>query len=77
MFHKTVYNAWNIFKHLWQLSENSAEIQFSRVSIDWEESSMIEISFQSIKQESNTDRIKPRHHDIIPNHFEVFSFFLV
>ena len=37
----------------------------------------IEISFQSIKQESNTDRIKPRPHDIIPNHFEVFSFFLV
>ena len=40
MFHKNVHRAWNIFKRLEQLLENSVKIQFSRVSIDQEESSI-------------------------------------
>ena len=39
-FHKTIHNAWNIFKCSKQLSENSAKIQFSRVSINREELSI-------------------------------------
>ena len=39
-FHKTNHKAWNIFKRLELLSKNSAEIQFSRVTINQEESSI-------------------------------------
>ena len=40
MFHKIVHKAWNLCKCSEQLSENFAEIQFSQVLIDWEESSI-------------------------------------
>ena len=47
------------FKHLEQLLENSAKIQFSHVLIDWKESSINPKIF-SIKQESNTNQNKQK-----------------
>ena len=73
MFHKTVYNAWNLFKSLEQMSENFIEIQFSWVSINREELSIDWKIFLLMEQESNTNQNNLRLQDNFPHHFDQLS----
>ena len=70
MFHKIVHMAWNLFKHLEQLSKNSAKNLALWVSIDQKKSGINGGYFRSIEQESRINRTRPRLQNNFPPYFD-------